>query len=1048
METTDNISMPSEDYITYLSQAIAGTKIKLQTLMTDAYYLAWGKDFVNFWKQLTLIPGKGIFPIADRKHSLEGCSEKCADKIVLICREADKENKSGQNYRILQSGKAFLNAMEEKEAGKQKEFEDLLTGLGNDIFGKCIEERYRQATEEEKKRCMRNLDLAGCFKINTVSTVQAETYRRLGKIFRLCDIKSWKALNQKAIRVRNFCVGHDTSTTLEETEPSQWREIRHSWEEIAKYLACKKTQLQYDKFCEEVLRGARKLCYSKVLWKTLADEAGLSEAACKEILNEIYHYESDTEGVFCESKEEALASLSERQEWEGVKEENKALLARIAELEKRFPEMDEKALEQRAEESILEEKLKRLPRLDKLAGYQGGIMGREQLRELMGTHLMVLDSSVLLNPAGREFIEKELVPYAVQGRGGKEQPPFVVAAQTRYEIYQKYRQGDRTAYYFMEDILRKKLGIVRYQGIPNPLYTNEEAMEDFTAANSLQRMCILTYGPTELPKQIDHESYPLCLVGRISKMPLKGAKAEMRLFSSSLPIEAGKGEGGLRERLLESFRLAESRKDEAYFQKTRKKGEELSGQPEPKQKTMPEETPGSGPETAPKEEAGRKGELPSGALSNRRGLPQPTSEGQRGKVPWTFYTEKGKKVVCFRVLQENGQDARGGEGTLYETDQTGKVAKIFHEDRRTDSRQEKITYMVENPVKIPKVCWPEAVLYDEAHVFVGFLMRQVPKGCMQLGTSVLQLLKPTVQEKLLGGWNRLDLVRTARSIAGVLAKLHQRDILMGDINAGNFLVDPKNSSSVYLVDCDSYQVKDYPCPVGKEEYTHPTMADRLGMRGRLEFGNCLRIREEEEYSLAILIFQILMLGEFPFTSKSSKSLAQSMREREFPYSREEASNIPDGPNWMIWKNLPRNITDAFGETFRNWKTISAEEWEKRLKSYEWMIQNRGFSDRLTPKKYHEFHPEKPFYEDVTCAVCKEEFNMPKEKAEKYRAQGRMFFCSECFGFIQTLNNTRGEETFRCERCGKSYKALAQYGYLNEVAGVKLICQGCKRKRRR
>lgn len=1019
MGNTDSINMPKDDYIKYLSKTIAGTKTELQSLMTEVYYLIWKDDFVRFWKEISLVQ-KDKFPIADRMHTLEGCSEECADKIAAICREANTADRRGQNSYVFGSGKALLRAMQEKEENKKRALSRTFQLLENDTFGKCVEVRYEHADEQEKRRCIRNLDLAGCFKINTVSPVINETYNRLRKTFPLCDKKTWIDLNGHAISVRNFCVGHDTSTQLEETEPEKWREIRHYWEEIARNLLCEKTRIQYDRFCEEVVRGAKKLCYVKVKWTTLTEEAGLSENKCREILGRIYHYESDAEGVFCESKEEALASLSERAKWECIEEENKNLLKRLESLMECNPEMPEEDLEKQAEESIWEEKLKQLPKLNRLASYQGGSVDKEQLRELIKTHIIVLDASVLLSPNGREFIQRSLLPYAVQERRSKEFPPFVVSAQTRYQIYQKYREGDRTAYYFMEDILRKSFGIVRYQGIPNPLCSNEDAMEDFVSTNSLQRMCILTYGSTELPKRIQHKKYPLCLVGRVHKMPLKGSEAELVLFPASLPVEAGRSESRLQERLLQSRRLTENQKNESFMRKiqeddnrifnARVGAKEAEPQPQPKVQLVPE---------------------------------------RRMQGIQVLHTEKGKEIGLTRVLQENGQNAEGGEGTLWETNQPNKVAKIFHKEKRTDARREKLTYMVENPVKLSKVCWPDAVLYDESQTFVGYLMRQVPKGCLQLGTSVLQLLKPVVREKVLSGWNRLDLVRTARSIAETLAKLHERDILMGDINAGNFLVDPQNSSTVYLVDCDSYQVGKYPCPVGKEEYTHPNMASRLGMGGKLEFGNCLRIREEEEYSLAILIFQILMLGEFPFNTRNSRNLAQAMRNREFPYySREEAKNVPDGPNWMIWKNLPREITDAFSNTFRNWDTLPAKEWEKRLKNYEWMIPNRNFSDELEPRKYHEFHPENPFYKDVVCAVCGEEFNMVKEKAEKLESWKQPFFCPKCFGFLQTLDNMRGEEEFKCERCGRMYKAMARYGYLNEIAGIKFICPDCKNRRKR
>ena len=120
-------------------------------------------------------------------------------------------------------------------------------------------------------------------------------------------------------------------------------------------------------------------------------------------------------------------------------------------------------------------------------------------------------------------------------------------------------------------------------------------------------------------------------------------------------------------------------------------------------------------------------------------------------------------------------------------------------------------------------------------------MKRVPQGYLQLGRSVLLISRPEVQKSILPEWNRETLVQVASGFAKLLEILHENNVLMGDVNAGNIMVHPKNPWNVYLVDCDSYQIADiFPCPVGKEEYTHPHMAARLGMTGKLSFEKCIR----------------------------------------------------------------------------------------------------------------------------------------------------------------------------------------------------------------
>ena len=53
--------------------------------------------------------------------------------------------------------------------------------------------------------------------------------------------------------------------------------------------------------------------------------------------------------------------------------------------------------------------------------------------------------------------------------------------------------------------------------------------------------------------------------------------------------------------------------------------------------------------------------------------------------------------------------------------------------------------------------------------------------------------------------------------------------------------------------------------------------------------------------------------------------------------------VPDGDNWMIWKNLPRKVSDAFTAAFTQWKCATAYEWVGLLDYYAASIRKYGFS---------------------------------------------------------------------------------------------------------
>lgn len=65
---------------------------------------------------------------------------------------------------------------------------------------------------------------------------------------------------------------------------------------------------------------------------------------------------------------------------------------------------------------------------------------------------------------------------------------------------------------------------------------------------------------------------------------------------------------------------------------------------------------------------------------------------------------------------------QGGEGTIYETSREGLVAKIYFARQLDVQRQEKLRQMVLQDPQIPGLCWPQALLYNTAGDWVGYLM--------------------------------------------------------------------------------------------------------------------------------------------------------------------------------------------------------------------------------------------------------------------------------------------------------------------------------------
>lgn len=761
-----------------------------------------------------------------------------------------------------------------------------------------------------------------------------------------------------------------------------------------------------------------------------------------------------------DARKQARQAALYKEEAEKLREELQLKDVRLGEL------LRDAEFRRKVEKRLTAGLLGRLPRLEE--DYQKGELSQAQLLELARTHQLVLDPSVLRAPQGRDFINAELIPCIRALRESGRDVHMLVDATARYHLYQdceahkaarraclegrrertapeqrsRELESAEAAYFCMEDSLHKQ-GLLRYVGIPRPACGDGESLRTFLEQNPTLRVCVFTAGVSRLPELVRHQEFPLCVVARVSG-GLSG-KTRCRIFPEYLPLVRGGGENAdlMTEAVRRSYRIS----GEGYLL-------EEAGADD-------EEDAGSGPE-APDDEAELQATPPvppRPAAGAKRGGRQPAfppvSElrqvrderlpcGRPAEPGDVLWTETGTPVRLTERLRENGQDAEGGEGILYCVDTPGQAAKIYRVDpqnyKLTSGRREKLEDMIAHDPGIDGLCWPTHMLYNREREFVGYLMPLAPRGALAFQRSVMQLTKETVRNLLLPGWDRLDLARTAQAVAGMAAKLHRNNILMGDVNDGNFMVDPRESGRVYLVDCDSYQFDGYACPVGTMDYTHPNTAARLHVSGDLRFGEFLRLEEEEDYTLGILLFRILMLGQYPFATRSGMTPAQAMRERNFPFTVEEVSDIPVGDSWMIWKNMPQRLAKAFLDTFREWAPPKAWEWEQLLKSYVYSIENFGFSRELTPVKYHEFHPEAPFYIDVTCEIDGVEFNMPRKQYDRIRRQKQHVLCRSCKDALKQFEGRA--ERLTCHNCGRAFTGTARQGYLWEKLGEKCYCRDC------
>ena len=275
---------------------------------------------------------------------------------------------------------------------------------------------------------------------------------------------------------------------------------------------------------------------------------------------------------------------------------------------------------------------------------------------------------------------------------------------------------------------------------------------------------------------------------------------------------------------------------------------------------------------------------------------------------------------------------KGGEGTVYAIDKN-LACKIYSLSKLTRQKIEKIKLMISKPIYDQDICWPIDLVMNSYNEVVGYTM-PIAKGFL---LSKIQS-RAFVQEYF-PKWKKKDIVQLAYTIIQKFYYLHERNIIVGDINTRNIMFT--SPTQVYFVDTDSYQIEGFPCPVGTNEFTCRELLEKGS-----KFSDMLREWGHENFSLAILIYVLFMNGKHPYAIRGGSDPATNIKEDKFPFPYEANNSkgviiadtryvdlIPVGPWKLYWEMLPEYIRGAFYSTFNDkgnyhnpTKSISSESW--------------------------------------------------------------------------------------------------------------------------
>ncbi|SCW39907.1 hypothetical protein SAMN02910456_00904 [Ruminococcaceae bacterium YRB3002] len=308
----------------------------------------------------------------------------------------------------------------------------------------------------------------------------------------------------------------------------------------------------------------------------------------------------------------------------------------------------------------------------------------------------------------------------------------------------------------------------------------------------------------------------------------------------------------------------------------------------------------------------------------------------------------GDKVVTGnnQMLELTKRVSSGAEGMVFLTDNRLKVAKIYHKGVITPLRWSKLTKMVSMGIKSAGICWPQDLLYYKG-VPVGYTM------FLGKGKTLGNIFDgPDAMVNNFPEWKREDVAATLINLIEKYIYLHMHNIVAGDIQLKNALL--YSSNAVYLIDMDSVQVGNLPCPVGTEEFTDPRLWGR-------DFAGFVRKLEDEDYSIAMLVFSILFCGLHPYATRNgAETLREEILAKNFPYTLDNSNEefIPLGGYNYIWQYLSEKLRTMLYNTFKLGRSYEAVQWYEAVLEYREDLVGKKYEDpeayKVFPKM--DYHP--------------------------------------------------------------------------------------------
>lgn len=365
-----------------------------------------------------------------------------------------------------------------------------------------------------------------------------------------------------------------------------------------------------------------------------------------------------------------------------------------------------------------------------------------------------------------------------------------------------------------------------------------------------------------------------------------------------------------------------------------------------------------------------------------------------GEGDYVLASSPSGSVSTLRLGPEIGQ---GGEGRVFAVaGEAGTVVKIFDREHRTQHRLEKLTLLLTHDLQFEGISFPTSLISDTAGNFAGYAMPQASGKELQA-----TVMRPARFKRTYPNWTKADLVDVCISFLEKVAYLHSLNIILGDINPKNVMVDA--DKTVWIIDADSWQLEGYPCPVGTPMFTAASVTG--------DYANALRTEQEELFAVATMLFMILITGQFPYarTGVDGGDFAQLIHEGKFAFQFQGVSDRdqPEGSWKYMWSHLPIAVKRMFWHTFHR----DGDRYTNRPTADEWLQTFRG---------YRDFFGSSEDFDPMSSEVYPTRFKMMARDTPEYP-------CRRCGTSVIGRWNDAKQEYWTpafCDDCGRNLPRCA------------------------